>query len=213
LNPATKLALVELATKQVRNDDDLQATFEEQGIHTIDIWKVFSEILDKDPIIAMPIDEVADDLTEWAKTLKADVRPWIVRKLVEFGHPETIMYEFPDNEFQDKPGPDGGPEKPSVTLVDLLRAGVLKVDEKLTMSYKPKLGQQKTYEGTVREDGSIEVLGKKFGSPSYAALYAMQDAGKTGKTANGWPRWKTASGKTLDDLRQEYLAKGEATSV
>jgi hypothetical protein len=60
--------------------------------------------------------------------------------------------------------------------------------------------------GTLREDGSIEVLGKAFSAPSYAALYAMQDAGTSRTTVNGWGAWKTTSGHYLADLRERYLA-------
>ncbi|MBW1715418.1 MAG: hypothetical protein JRJ77_06245 [Deltaproteobacteria bacterium] len=53
------------------------------------------------------------------------------------------------------------------------------------------------------------VLGKKFKSPSYAALLGIQDAGSDRKTVNGWTSWKNRNGKLLADLRSEYLKQKE----
>ena len=50
-------------------------------------------------------------------------------------------------------------------------------------------------------------MGKVFSAvPSYAAIYAMEDAGSTRTTANGWITWKTDSGEMLADLRKRYLS-------
>ncbi|MGC2062805.1 MAG: hypothetical protein WA610_07485, partial [Thermodesulfovibrionales bacterium] len=61
------------------------------------------------------------------------------------------------------------------------------------------------YEATISEDGSLELLGQTFSSPSYAALAGIQDAGSDRKTVNGWTSWKTEKGKTLADLREQLL--------
>lgn len=73
------------------------------------------------------------------------------------------------------------------------------------MTYKPRNGQQKKYEATILEDGSLELLGQTFSSPSYAALAGIQDAGGDRKTVNGWTSWKTISGRTISDLRDKLL--------
>jgi hypothetical protein len=211
-NSATKQLPVNLVVERVRTDEELMEKFAEQTIPAIDIRRVLGEIVDTKPIMGIPIDDITNDLWEWANTLKVIVRLWKVRKLVEFGRPETFMYEFPE-EFQpaldtEEDGAVGASRVAySVTLVDLLLTGLLQAGEKLFMAYKPRKGERKTYEGVVTKDGAIEVLGKVFSAPSYAALYAMEDAGTTRTTVNGWNSWKTASGKLLDKLRDEYLAK------
>ncbi len=73
------------------------------------------------------------------------------------------------------------------------------------MIYKPRNGQQKKYEAAVLEDGSLELLGQQFSSPSYAALAGIQDAGSDRKTVNGWTSWKNSSNKTLAELREQLL--------
>jgi len=211
-NPVSKQTLVDIAADRVRNDIDLQERFADEGIHAIDIRRVLGEILAKEPIVAMPIDAVKDDLREWAATLRIPVKLWIVRKYVEFGKPENVMYEIPE-EF----GPvlntaiadeDVRTElaRYDVTVADLVDAKFVTVGQQLRMPYKPRNGDQRNYEGTVCEDGSIELLGKRFSSPSYAAVFGIQDAGSDRKTVNGWTAWRTDDGELLSAIRERYLA-------
>lgn len=174
-NPATKQLLINSAVDRFRSEDEFREKFTELGIEQLDVRQVLGEILDTKPIVGMPIDSVSNDLKEWAATLKANVKLWIVRKLVEFGRPESLMYDFPeefkpvlDTEDQE----DFGQTKVrfNVTIADLLERGLLKVGETLSLSYKPRNGEKKQYEGTIHGNGDIEVLGKQFSAPSYAAL-------------------------------------------
>jgi aspartokinase len=166
-----------------------------------------------DPIIGVPIDGVTNDLRDWARTLKYKVKLWVVSKFVEFNKPANIVFEFPE-EF--KPELDteeeSKPQKANteiaqydVELTDLVNANLLSVGEKLSMAYKPRNGQPKKYEAVVLEDGSLELLGQQFSSPSYAALAGIQDAGSDRKTVNGWTSWKNSLNKTLADLREHLL--------
>jgi hypothetical protein len=211
-NPLSKQKLIDFAADQVRNDPELQERFSNEGIHTIDIRRVLAEILAKDPIVAMPIDAIKNDLREWAATLRIPVMLWIVRKYVEFGKPENVMYEIPE-EF--------GPEldtarneadsctelaRYNVTIADLVEAELLRAGQQLHMPYKPRNGEQRSYTATICYDGSIELLGKQFSSPSYAAVYGIQNAGSSRKTVNGWTAWRTDEGRLLSELRDQYLA-------
>lgn len=212
-NPISKQSLVDIAADRVRNDVDLQERFNDEGIHAIDIRRVLAEILAREPIIAMPIDAVKDDLREWAATLRIPVKLWIVRKYVEFGRPEVVMYEIPE-EF----GPivdTGVNEEESkselarydVTIADLIDAELLRAGQKLHMLYKPRNGGQKDYEATICADGSIELLGKQFSSPSYAAVYGIQNAGSDRKTVNGWTAWRLDDGELLSAVRERHLSR------
>lgn len=175
-NPVSKQSLVDIAADRVRSDGELQERFNDEGIHTIDIRRVLAEILAKEPIVAMPIDAVKDDLREWAATLRIPVKLWIVRKYVEFGRPEVVMYEIPE-EF----GPivDTGQNanesetelaRYDVTLADLIDAEMVHVGQRLHIPYKPRNGEHRDYVATITEDGSIQLLGRQFSSPSYAAI-------------------------------------------
>jgi hypothetical protein len=143
------------------------------------------------------------------------VKLWVVSKFVEFNKPTNIVFEFPE-EF--KPELDteeeSKPQKANteiaqydVELTDLVKANLLTVGEKLSMPYKPRNGQPKKYEATVLEDGSLELLGQQFSSPSYAALAGIQEAGSDRKTVNGWTSWRNSKNKSLADLREQLLNK------
>ena len=170
----TKRTLVDLAVEQYQSDPYTKEKFEDLNIAAINVRQVVGDILETDPIIGVPIDGV-------------------VSKFVEFNKPTNIVFEFPE-EF--KPELDteeeSKPQKANteiaqydVELTDLVNANLLTVGEQLTMVYKPRNGQQKRYEATVLEDGSLELLGQQFSSPSYAALAGIQDAGSDRKTVNG----------------------------
>jgi Restriction Enzyme Adenine Methylase Associated len=211
--PITKRTLVDLAVQQYQTDNYTKEKFEDLNIAAINVRQVLGDILETDPIIGVPIDGVTNDLRDWARTLKYKVKLWVVSKFVEFNKPTTIVYEFPE-EF--KPELDTEEEsKPSkanteiaqydVELTDLVNAKLLTIGERLSMPYKPRNGQPKKYEAVVLEDGSLEVLGQQFSSPSYAALAGIQEAGSDRKTVNGWTSWRNAKNQTLADLRDKLL--------
>lgn len=209
----TKRTLIDLAVQQYQTDNYTKEKFEDLNIVAINVRQVVGDILETDPIIGVPIDGITNDLRDWARTLKYKVKLWVVSKFVEFNKPASIVYEFPE-EF--KPELDteeeSKPQKANteiaqydVELTDLVNADLLVVGEKLSMSYKPRNGQGKKYEAIVLEDGSLELLGQQFSSPSYAALAGIQDAGSNRKTVNGWTSWKNSQNKTLADLREKLL--------
>jgi hypothetical protein len=209
----TKRILVDLAVLQYKSDPYTKEKFDDLNIAEINVRQVVGDILEIDPIIGVPIDGVTNDLREWARTLKYKVKLWVISKFVELNKPMNIVFEFPE-EF--KPELDteeeSQPQKANteilqydVDLIDLINAGLLKVSDKLNMTYKPRNGQQKKYEAVILEDGSLEVLRQTFSAPSYAALAGIQDAGSDRKTVNGWTSWKTSSGQTLADLRDKLL--------
>lgn len=209
----TKRTLVDLAVEQYQADQYTKEKFEDLNIAAINVRQVVGDILETDPIIGVPIDGVTNDLRDWARTLKYKVKLWVVSKFVEFNKPENIVFEFPeefkpelDTEEETKPQSSNTEiAKYDVELTDLVNANILTVGERLTMIYKPRNGKQKRYEATVLEDGSLELLGQQFSSPSYAALAGIQNAGSDRKTVNGWTSWKNNQNETLADLRDQIL--------
>ena len=82
--PETSQLIAELIIEMISEDPLLQEKFEDENIRPINIRKVLAEILEKPPIIGMPIDKISKDLEQWAQTLRNDIRLWIVKKYFEF---------------------------------------------------------------------------------------------------------------------------------
>jgi hypothetical protein len=209
---SSRKLLIEVVINRIREDEKLRERIEELGIPEIDIRQVLTEIMESRPIIGIPIDHVSSDLREWAQTLKNEVKLWIVRKLVDFRDPTQVLYEIPD-EFRpvfDSANVSEEAEQNAyydVTISDLLAVGKLKPEQLLFMSYKPRDGSRETYQATVTADGNLMVDGHFYSAPSFAALYYIQRAGSHRYTVNGWKSWKTVDGRTIADLRDEYLSE------
>ena len=209
----TKRIIVDLAVEQYQLDSYTKEKFDDLEIKAINVRQVIGDILETEPIIGIPIDNVSKDLKEWAMSLKSTVKLWVVNKFVEFNNPENIVYEFPEEfkpelDTEEKTNPtktNTDIAQYDIGLSDLINAKLLMVGEKLVMQYKPKKGQQKRYEATVLDDGSLTLLGQQFSSPSYAALAGIQDAGSDRKTVNGWTSWRNSQHQTLAGLREQLL--------
>jgi hypothetical protein len=210
---STRKLLVDLAVKRAQQNTEVKELFDEANIHQMDIRKVLDDIISQKPIIGMPIDAVSKDLEEWANTLNVKVRLWLVKKYIEFGNPKSVLYEIPDDAkpvlstIEDDKESKAAIAQYDVSVFDLIDGGFIKIGDKLKMSYGPRKGDKKDYEGVVNEDGSITVLGKNFPSPSYAAVYVIQSAGSNRKTVNGWTSWRDWQGVLLSDLRGMFLKK------
>ncbi len=210
------LLAIDAIKKQPEKFDDLDIDKYKLGI-------ILNEILEKPPLIGLPIDNISDDLADWAKTLKNPVNIWLIKKYIEVGIPGNVIYELPEeykpliDTEEDNTIIEGDTERKiktyNISVYDLIQAGLLNPGDELIMSYKPRTGEERReYKAVVDEDGNFHVLNEKFSSPSYAALAGLQDAGSNRKTVNGWTSWRTSEGKTLADLRQDYLKLKEKIS-
>jgi len=98
-----------------------------------------------------------------------------------------------------------------VTMLDLIRAGLLPTPAKLTRRYKARI-----LEARVLVDGTIECAGSTFSSPSQAGSAArttitgLREDGRM-RATNGWTfwRWRRPDGRVveLDELRREYMKR------
>ena len=218
--PESRKLLALLAIEAIKKQPE---KFDELDIDKFKLGIILNEILEKPPLIGLPIDNISDDLADWAKTLRNPVNIWLIKKYVEVGNPNNIIYELPEeykpliDTEEDNTIIEGETERKiktyNISVYDLIQAGLITPGDELIMSYKPRTGEErKEYKALVDEDGNFHVLGEKYSSPSYAALAGLQDAGSDRKTVNGWTSWRTIGGKTLADLRQEYLKLKEKTS-
>ncbi|RYG22463.1 MAG: hypothetical protein EOO01_45240 [Chitinophagaceae bacterium] len=118
--------------------------------------------MENDPVVGIPIDDLSNDLRDWARTLRYSVKLWIIRKFVDFNDSSNIVYEFPeefkpelDTEEESEPKPTNKRiAKYDVELLDLMEVGLINIGDKIFMQYKPKNGMQKRYEALVLDDGS-----------------------------------------------------------
>jgi len=208
-----KRIIIDLSVEQYQSDKYTREKFDDLNIKAINVRQVVGDILETDPIIGIPIDGITNDLKDWARTLSSKVKLWVVSKFVEFNKPNNIIYEFPeefkpelDTEEETKPTKSNAEiAQYDIELSDLINAKFLSIGETLIMLYKPKHGQQKRYEATILEDGSLELLGQQFSSPSYAALAGIQNAGSDRKTVNGWTSWRNNQYQTLAGLREQFI--------
>jgi len=213
--PLSKRTIIDLAVELYKADATIKEKFAELGIRDLDVRRVLIDIVDKDPEIGIPIDEISQDLFEWARTLRYPVKLWLINKFVEFGNPINKIYELPeefrpelDTESENNTSSSESTQKSySVSIKNLMDSGLLFLGEVLHMTYKPKNGgHKKSYQAVVLGDGSLRVLNQEYTSPSYAALAGIQDAGSNRQTVNGWTTWKTESGISLNELRDKYLS-------
>ena len=201
--------LIEMVVAKAKDDSAVREQFEDLGINEIDIRRFLSDVFETRPIVGIPIDHVGADLRDWAQTLRVEVKLWVVRKLVEFGAPENVIYEIPEEyrpALETSPDPEASKEFYDVSISDLIEAQLLCTGQKLFMTYTPRGGDRRQFDAIVGANGSLEVLGKSFSAPSYAALLCLQNAGSSRETVNGWTSWKTADGKTLAALRTAFLS-------
>ena len=115
--PTTKQLLIELIIQQLREDSNIMKKFndagygnENEGVFLDEIRDVLGEIFGKSPVIGMPIDSISNDLRDWAETLKANVKLCIVKKYVDSGNPENIIYEIPEEHHPELDTAESGDE-------------------------------------------------------------------------------------------------------
>ncbi len=215
----SKKTIALLAIEAIKSEPD---KLEDIGIDVYKLGIILNEILEKPPIIGLPIDKTSNDLEDWANTLKNTVNIWLIKKYQEIGNKENIIYELPEeykpfiDTEDDKIIVENELEKSiksyNISVYDLINSNLLNVNEKLLMNYKPKSGARKEYTALLDEEGNLSVLGVTYSSPSWAALAGIKDAGSPRKTVNGWTSWKTNKGETLSLLRSKYLKIKEKIS-
>lgn len=203
--PHTIETLIRLTLDQIRSNPEMKEIFRELGVSDLEIHGRVQTILRRAPTIAIPIDALPSDLTEWAQTLRNVVKIWVIQKYVSTTDPNRALYSLPDENFPtvSTSGANGAAVSTvrtsgSEPFQELIRSMPNLVGSRLKLEYGPRGSERRTFEGLLRSDG-VEIDGKLF-SPSYAAVYCMRKAGSTRKTANGWTMWRTEDGGLLIDL-------------
>lgn len=84
------------------------------------------------------------------------------------------------------------------TIHSLILAGLVHTGDKIYFKYKDH-----NFEGTIKADGQIEVLGQICASLSKAAMHAISVAYPEQKfpNTNGWVAWQTKDSVSLSEIR------------
>jgi hypothetical protein len=203
--PQSMEILIRLVLDQLRSDEEIKGAFRDAGISELEAHGRLQTIFRTPPTVAIPIDFVPKDLTEWIRSLRNVVKIWVIEKFVLTTDSSRVLYSLPDEGFptlSTSSGPTGAAGEIRATgsqpLQELIAAMPNLVGSRLKLEYGPRGSERRTFEGVLRSNG-IEVDGKIF-SPSYAAVYCIQKAGSPRKTANGWTMWRAEGGELLVDL-------------
>jgi hypothetical protein len=210
----TRQAILESALTQVAQDPKQLQMFNDLDIPQIEIHGFIQRILKKPVTIAIPIDGVPKDLTDWIQTLRNQTRVWVIEKFVSTADPNRILYSLPDENLPtiETAGTSGAggqavTTRSSQPYQELISSKLLVPGQQLYMEYGPRGAARQKYIAIAREEG-LEVDGQVY-SVSYAAVHCMNKAGSPRRTANGWVRWRTMTGELLDDLYQK-IKSGDA---
>ncbi|WP_082482058.1 DUF262 domain-containing protein [Aeromicrobium sp. Leaf245] len=87
-----------------------------------------------------------------------------------------------------------------VEIKDLVRAGLLQPGTVLT----PRPSEHELHTAVVVPDGTLEVKGRRFETPSGAGKEVL------GRAVNGWFFWRLDDGRKLSDVRAEF--RGDTTT-
>jgi hypothetical protein len=209
----TRAAILRSALNQVAQDTKQLQIFTELEISQIEIHGYIHGILQRPVIIAIPIDGIPKDLTDWIQTLRNQTRVWLIEKYVSTVDATRVLYSLPDENLPTlethattRPGTQAVTTRSSQPYQELIASGLLKPGEQVYMEYGPRGIPRQKYFGVARDDG-LEIDGQVY-SVSYAAVQCMNKAGSPRKTANGWVLWRAMNGQLLDELYQQLNAQG-----
>jgi hypothetical protein len=214
-NEETKAKLITQAFDAISELKALRELLAEIDIPEMHIHKELQTILAKSPILALPIDEIPDDLEDYLGTLKVEFKLWTIEKYIN--DKGEIVYSVPD--FTEAKGGPAGTESDSPdaqprqgNLINrVVQAGILNVGDSVYMDYGPK-GKPKThFTGTIRDSG-VELDGKVY-SPSIAALRCIQSVSLSRTSSNGWVTWKTKDGALINDAYKKLLESEQKKSA
>ncbi len=209
--PETREKILGMALAAIQDDEQVKDAIADLGIPEIEIHGRLQAVLRKPPVVAIPIDAVPRDLESWTRSLKYDVQTWIIEKYVTLDGTK-VMYSLPEQNRPTIPTPrDDGNSGSTGTqpYADLLNAEMIQVGQKVHMKYGPKSGRKEIFHGLLREEG-VEVNGRVM-SLSTAALLCIRTINPARKSVNGWKKWKTEDGDTLNEIYARYEQQAAET--
>jgi hypothetical protein len=211
--PGGKERLIDAVFRKIEKNPGKRRQLREQGMEEFKIKDRLEQLVkEKDPIFAIPIDEIPRDLETWERYQKYIVNVWQIKKYLPIDQEIEPLYVFPERTTPSLTLPPRRLKHPHEflgkkgVLFDLISAGGLVETQVLFLRYKT--GKGKTHEdvGEVTKYGWILVDGHRL-SPTLAAKYCYAQQGVRGKAVDGWREWVDGEEETLEKLRDEFLRK------
>jgi len=94
-NHEVKRKLIDMFTNEVGKSEELKNKFAELGISELEVRKVIEDIIERPPILAVPIDYIPVDLKDFARVLKNEVRLIEIEKYVS-EEAQNVAYKIPE---------------------------------------------------------------------------------------------------------------------
>lgn len=217
LNSSTRQKIARIIYDEISEDQLLKIRVE-QVLHSSEIFKFSTELLESKPILTIIIENETDELKEALKPFSyQNVKEMEVVEFQTFTREgvglsvhahlfEPIYHSFanvtPETNVTTPEITTKNEHKMRVTIKDLIDSDILRVGQKIFRTYK-----EQKYEAKISSDGSIELLfnGKKFSSLNAATKSIV------GGAWDAWYFWSTeckdGSVRQLFELRKELLAK------
>lgn len=156
---ATRDSILHIALDLVKSDANAAAVFADLDISQLDIHGKLQNILKKSPTIAIPIDGVPSDLQAWARTLKFEVKIWVIEKYQSLDD-ASIHYSVPD---ENVPTIATRTSKGQTTSVvarlsqpyqDVMQAGLIHEGQTVLLEYGPRGKPKMEFKGGSAKGGS-----------------------------------------------------------
>lgn len=151
----TRDLILKLAMELVKSDQNTAAVFAELDIPQLEIHGKLQTILKKSPTIAIPIDAVPSDLQEWARTLKFEVKIWVIEKYKSHNE-QSIFYSLPDENVptlttNTNKGQQSLVSRLSQPYQDVMEAGLIHDGQTVYLEYGPRGEQKMEFTGILRK--------------------------------------------------------------
>jgi len=104
----TRQLLLKIALEEITQSEALLEMFADLGHKQIQIHGLLEKILAKRPTVAIPIDAIPKDLEDWIRTLRHDVKIWLVEKYNSASGQPAVLYSIPDENFPSMATATGG---------------------------------------------------------------------------------------------------------
>lgn len=95
--PGTRRTVSALIIEQVKTRGAVLKSFEAAGVHAIDVRDVLGEIFAHDPYFDLIVEEPSDGALQALTATAPSFRVWAVRKFVQEGARENVIYEVPES--------------------------------------------------------------------------------------------------------------------
>ncbi len=208
-SPTTREAILKLAIDAIQGDEQHLEVMADLGIAEIEIHVRLQAILKHPPVVAIPIDSLPKDLESWSKSLRVDVRTWVIEKYTTLDG-SRVIYSLPEEGVPSSATTNDPGSRPNIATcgsqpyLDVMGSGLIHVGQKVVMNYGPRGAAKQAFHGVLREAG-VEIDGRVM-SLSAAALYCIQKAGSQRHTVNGWLKWKTEDGTCLNQFYNQFYS-------